>query len=53
VEVNPIIDKDLTTAFLNNNSDTVSPRSHQPVFNVFSQGNISKPMLYKTGETGV
>ena len=27
VEVNPIIDKDLTTAFLNGNSETVSPRN--------------------------
>jgi hypothetical protein len=51
VEVNPIIDKDLSLVYLNQNSETVSPRSQQAVFNVFSKGNISKPMIYKTGET--
>lgn len=51
VEIQPIIDMDISNAYIV--KKPISPnndqRNSQPVFNVFTNNHMMKPMLYKTG----
>ena len=54
VEIQPIIDKDISNAYIvkkptSPNNEIQQQRSSQPVFNVFTNNHMMKPMLYKTG----
>ena len=54
VEIQPIIDKDISNAYVikkptSPNNEIQQQRTSQPVFNVFTNNHMMKPMLYKTG----